>query len=61
MEVSPSDKWTIFNKTEKSDFEHSEKTQNVRFLFTPVEKHVALRLNQFYSSQLLNCKQIAFF
>ena len=61
MEDTPSDKWTIFNKGGESEFEHSEKTRNVRFLFTPVEKYSRTSLNKFYSSQLLNCKQIALF
>lgn len=54
-------KWDIFNNGGESEFEHSEKTRNVRFLFTPVEKHTRISLNKFYSAQLLNCKQIAFF
>lgn len=61
MEVKRSRKWDIADRGGESEFEHSEKTRNVRFLFTPVEKHARTSLNKFYSSQLLNCKQIAFF
>lgn len=61
MEDKASHKWDIHISTEQSEFEHSEKTRNVRFLFTPIEKHTRTTLNKFYSSQLLNCKQISFF
>lgn len=54
-------KWSIHNQSEEADFEHSEKTRNVRFLYSPVEANARLGLNKYYSAQLLNCKQIAFF
>lgn len=61
MEEVLSDKWSIHNKTEQSEFEHSDKTKSVRFLYSPVDKTSHLSLNKYYSAQLLNCKQISFF
>lgn len=54
-------KWSIHNQSEEADFEHSEKTRNVRFLYSPVEANARLGLNKYYSAQFLNCKQISFF
>ena len=54
-------KWSIHNQSEEADFEHSEKTRNVRFLYSPIEQKTKLGLNKYYSAQLLNCKQIAYF
>ena len=61
MEDNHSHKWSIHNQTEQSEFEKSDKTTTVRFLYTPIDKNSRLGLNKYYSAQLLNCKQISFF
>lgn len=61
MGEQDSHRWSIHTQEEKADFEKSDKTQSVRFLFTPVDKAAKLGLNKFYSAQLLSCAQIAYF
>lgn len=61
MEEVVSHKWSIHNQTEKADFERSPDSNPVRFLYSPVDKSARLGLNKYYSAQLLNCTQIAYF
>lgn len=61
-EDKPTNKgWSIHKQEEKAEFEKSDKTRPVRFLFTPVDKSAKLGLNKYYSAQLLNCSQVAYF
>lgn len=61
MEGQDSRRWSIHTQGEKADFEKSDKTEPVRFLFTPIEKSAKLGLNKYYSAQLLSCSHIAYF
>ena len=61
MEAVESRKWSIHNQNEKSDFERLPDSTPVRFLYSPVDKSARLGLNKYYSAQLLNCTQVAYF
>ena len=61
MGEQDSPRWSIHTQSEKADFEKSDKTEPVRFLFTPVDKAAKLGLNKYYSAQLLSCSHIAYF
>lgn len=61
VEEQDSLKWSIHKQTEKAEFERLPDSTPVRFLYSPVEKSAKLGLNKYYSAQLLNCTQVAYF